>query len=98
MLWLQTDERLERQDKLELKKSELKIEQERVKALFLYLSDLRHIQLNKMYFKTDIAFKDFLTTLPSYQGDAQEDRQKRRWKVTKRKPGEIPAWKKNKTE
>ena len=98
MLWLQADERLERREKLELKKSELEIERERVKALFLYLSDLRHIQLHKMYFKTDMAFKDFLTTLPSYQGDAQKERQKRRWKVTMRKPGEIPEWKKKKAE
>ena len=62
--------------------------------MFTIISDLRHIQLSKMYFKTDIAFRDFLTTLPSYSGDAEKDRQERRWKVTKRKPGEIPEWKK----
>ena len=94
MLWLQADERLEKKEKLELKKSELAIERERIKALFTIISDLRHIQLSKMYFKTDAAFKDFLTTLPSYSGDAKKDKQERRWKVTKRKPGELPAWKK----
>ena len=94
MLWLQADERLEKKEKLELKKSELAIERERIKALFTIISDLRHIQLSKMYFKTDAAFKDFLTTLPSFSGDAKKDKQERRWKVTKRKPGEIPAWKK----
>ena len=94
MLWLQADERLEKKEKLELKKSELAIERERIKALFTIISDLRHIQLSKMYFKTDAAFKDFLTTLPSYQGDAKKEKQEMRWKVTKRKPGELPAWKK----
>ena len=85
---------MEKLEKLELKKSEMAIESERTKTLFTILSDLRHIQLNKMYFKTDLAFKDFLTTLPSYQGDAKKDRQDRRWKVSIRKPGEIPEWKK----
>ena len=47
-----------------------------------------------MYFKTDTAYRDFLTTLPSYSGDAKADKEKRRWKVTMRKPGEIPEWKK----
>ncbi len=96
MLWLQADERLEKQNELELKKSELTIERERFKALFLVLSDLRHIQLSKLYFKTDGAFQDFLTTLPSRKGDAKKDTQERRWKVTKRKPGELPPWKKAK--
>lgn len=94
MLWLQADERLEKKEKLELKKSELTIERERIKALFTIISDLRHIQLSNMYFKTDAALKDFLTTLPSYSGDAKKDKQERRWKVTKRKPGELPPWKK----
>jgi len=94
VLWLQVDEQLEKQIELEFTKSRLEIERERVKALFIIISDIRHIQLSKMYFKTDAAFKDFLTTLPSYQGDAQKEKQERRWKVKKRKPGEIPAWKK----
>ena len=94
MLWLKADERLEKKEKLELKKSELTIERERVKAMYAILCDLRHIQLSKMYFKTDLAFRDFLTTLPSYEGDAKKDRESRRWKVTVLKPGEIPEWKK----
>ena len=94
MLWLRTDERLEKQEKLELKKSELTVERDRFKALLNMISDLRHIQLQKMDFTTNAAFQDFLTTLPSYSGDAKKDKQERRWKVTKRKPGEIPPWKK----
>lgn len=94
MLWLRTDERLEKQEKLELKKSELTVERDRFKALLNMISDLRHIQLQKMDFTTNAAFQDFLTTLPSYQGDARKEKQERRWKVTKRKPGEIPEWKK----
>lgn len=93
-MWLKADERLEKKEKLELKKSELTIERERVKAMYAILSDLRHIQLSKMYFKTDLAFRDFLTTLPSYEGDAKKDKEERRWKVKKRKAGEIPEWKK----
>lgn len=96
MLWLCADERLEKKNQLELEKAKLEIERERIKALFEIISDLRHIQLNRMYFKTDTAFQDFLTTMPSYHGDAKKDRQERRWKVTKRKPGEIPEWKKKK--
>ena len=94
VIWLQADERLEKREELELRKSELAIDRERVKAFFTILSDLRHIQLSKMYFKTDMAFRDFLTTLPSYSGDAKKDKEERRWKVKKRKPGEIPEWKK----
>ena len=94
MLWLQADERLEKQRELEFTKSRLEIERERIKALFTIIFDLRHIQLSKMYFKTDMAFRDFLTTLPSYSGDAKKDKEERRWKVKKRKPGEIPEWKK----
>ena len=98
MLWLEADERLERKEKWELRKSELTIERERVKALFAIISDIRHIQLSKMYFKTDLAFQDFLTTLPSYTGNAKKDREERRWKVTKRKDGEIPEWKRKRLE
>lgn len=98
MLWLQADERLEKQRELEFTKSRLEIERERIKALFAIIFDLRHIQLSKMYFKTDAAFKDFLTTMPSCRGDAKKEKQEMRWKVTKRKPGELPPWKKKRLE
>ena len=76
----------------------MEIERERVKALFTILNDLRHIQLSKMYFKSKLEFNDFLTTLPSYTGDAKKEKEAHRWKVKKRKPGEIPEWKKKKLE
>ena len=94
IIWIRADERLEKEQKLELKKAELKIERERISAIFTLLSDLRHIQLSKMYFKTDASFQDFLSTLPSHKKDGPNEKQERRWKVKKRKPGEIPEWKK----
>lgn len=94
VIWLQADELLEKLERVEAQKMEMKIQRERFGALTKILADLRHIQLSKMYFKTDHAFRDFLTTLPSYDGDARKNKEERRWKVKKRKPGEIPEWKK----
>lgn len=96
MIWIQADELLEEEGKREIAKAEAKIRYENLKAVFEVLCDLRHIQIRKMPFTDENAYKDFLTTLPSYRGDAKKDREARRWKVTKRKPGEIPEWKKRK--
>jgi|GEM_PF-6991902 len=94
VIWLEAAEKIEELDKLEIRKSELKIERERYELMFNVMADLRHIQLSKMYFKTDVAFKDFLDTLPSFKGDAKKNKADRRWKIRKREPGEIPEWKK----
>lgn len=96
MIWLQADERLEDEGKREIAKAEAAVRYENLKVVFEVLCDLRHIQIHKIPFKDQNELKDFLTTLPSYHGDAQKDRETRRWKVTKRKPGEIPEWKRKK--
>lgn len=96
MIWLQADELLENEGKREIAKAEAAVRYENLKAVYGVLCDLRQIQIHKIPFKDINELKDFLTTLPSYHGDAQKDREARRWKVTKRKPGEIPEWKKRK--
>lgn len=96
VIWLEAAERIDELEKLEIRKNELRIERERFELTFNVLADLRHIQLSKMYFKTDTGFSDFLTTLPSFKGDAKKTKEDRRWKVKRRNPGEMPEWKKKK--
>ena len=96
MIWLRTDERIEKEEQLELKKCEAKVSRERDNMLFDMLADIRQIQLSQIPFKDKNDLNVFLTRLPSYRGNAKKDQEKRRWKVTQRMPGEIPEWKKQK--
>jgi len=90
VIWLEVADQVEEERKL----SEIKADWECRKAFSLILQDIRLIALNLIPFKSDMAFKDFLTTLPSYDGDAKKAKEDNRWKVKKRKPGEVPEWKK----
>ena len=93
LIWLETDERIEEEERIEEKKVELSIQGERILSLTTVLSDLRYIQIAKLPLNQS-ELKDFLISLPSFKGDKKKAKEDLRWKVKQRKPGEIPEWKK----
>ncbi|MBQ7731929.1 MAG: hypothetical protein IJT68_08855 [Lentisphaeria bacterium] len=94
MIWLEADERIETKEQFEEKKIELQIRQEQATAILNSLVDLKQIGLAQIPFASETEAIDFIYRLPSNKGARDEERKNLRWTMKRRKPGEIPAWKK----
>ena len=94
MIWLEADERIEREEQFEEKKTRLEIQRNHIDAVLTVLADIRQIEMFQIPFSSDTEYKDFLYSLPSYKGDKKQAKEDLRWTVKQRKPGEIPEWKK----
>lgn len=94
MIWLEADERIEQKEQTEAKRIELKIQTEHVCAILKYLADLRVIELEQIPFKDEAAYHRFIHRLPSQKENRDENHKIPYGTVKRRKPGEIPEWKK----
>ena len=72
----------------------MSIRRDQTIALLNTLSDIRHIELMKLPFSDEFKRQKFILNLPSNRGNKTEEMKKMLATAKKRKPGEIPEWKK----
>lgn len=94
MIWLEADEQIELKEQIDAKKIELEIKRDQVIAILNYLADLRQIELAQIPFKDEATYHRFVHRLPSNKENRNENQKIPHGTVKRRKPGEIPEWKK----
>lgn len=97
MIWLEADERIEQEEAFEARKTELSIRWDQLEVLLKVMQDLRWIALCNTPLKED-KVDDFINRLPSNKNKEPDKPQRKRSTVKKRKPGEIPEWKKRRAK
>lgn len=86
-------EQMHKTELFEYESKKREILDEEIMVVCRILQDIRHIMLCKIPFKSEVALKNFIRTLPSFEKSKSEESEPRIVaKCTVLAPGEVPDW------